>query len=67
MSRKLLEEAKKMNILTQTHFDDLNVVYEKLGRLAQDFHSEEANLSTAVNEYKLRYVEPCLQVHLFFI
>ena len=60
-SQKLLQEAKKMNMLTRTHFTELNRVYEKLGKLAQDFQSEEADLSTVIKDYKVRYVEPCLQ------
>ena len=60
-SQKLLQDAKKMNMLTRTHFTELNRVYEKLGKLAQDFQSEEADLSTVIKDYKIRYVEPCLQ------
>ena len=36
-SLKLLDEAKKMNILTRTHFTELKMLYDKLGILSQDF------------------------------
>ena len=58
-SQKLLGEAKKMNLLTRTHFTELQILYERLGKLASDFHGKEADLSIVVQDYRARYVEPC--------
>ena len=44
-SLKLLDEAKKMNILTRTHFTELKMLYDKLGILSQDFQGKYFLLS----------------------
>ena len=40
-SLKLLDEAKKMNILTRTHFTELKMLYDKLGILSQEFQGKK--------------------------
>ena len=40
-SLKLLVKAKKMNLLTRTHFTELKMLYDKLGILSQDFQGKE--------------------------
>ena len=58
-SQKLLGEAKKMNLLTRTHFNELQILYERLGKLASDFHGKDTDLNTVIEDYRARYVEPC--------